>query len=296
MDKKSFLNGLFYSSIAALIWGFVQVLYFKNIDYIPPIETVSHRGIWAFFFLIILIFAKKNYTEFISIFTNKKKFFYLSITSVLITSNWLFFILSIFINRVHDAAMGYFISPILSVGFGYIFFKEKLSKIQILSLSLIILSILNLIVNLGTIPWIAISLATTWSIYGLLRKKIRVASEVGLLFETSILLPFFFIYCFYLYSTGKSHFSLSDIPSTLFLIGSGFVTALPLFLFNLGLKKIPLSVAGLIFYLVPTLQFLTSVIILGEIIDNLKIISFIIIWVAILAFLYESIKNNKNII
>ena len=102
--------------------------------------------------------------------------------------------------------MGYFISPILSVGFGYIFFKEKLSRIQILSLSLIILAILNLIVNLGTIPWIAISLATTWSIYGLLRKKIQIASEVGLLFETSILLPVFFIYCdgfSFLGSSGK---------------------------------------------------------------------------------------------
>ena len=162
MDNKSFLNGLFYCSIAASIWGFVQVLYFKNIDYVPPIETVSHRGIWAFFFLFLLIFAKKKFKEFLSIFSNKKNFIYLSITSILVSSNWLFFILSISINRVHDAAMGYFISPILSVVFGYIFFKEKLSRIQILSLSLIILAILNLIVNLGTIPWIAISLATTW--------------------------------------------------------------------------------------------------------------------------------------
>lgn len=296
MDKKSFLNGLFYSSIAASIWGFVQVLYFKNINYIPPLETVSHRGIWAFFFLVLLIFAKKNFKEFASIFNNKKNLLYLSITSLLVTSNWLFFILSIFIHRVHDAAMGYFISPILSVGFGYIFFKEKLSKIQIFSLSLIILAILNLIVNLGTIPWIAISLATTWSIYGLLRKKIKVASEVGLLFETSILLPVFVIYCLYLFGMEKGHFSLNDLPSSLLLIGSGFVTALPLFLFNLGLKKIPLSVAGLIFYLVPTLQFLTSVIILDEVINSLKIISFIIIWAAILVFLYESIKNNKTII
>jgi len=127
-------------------------------------------------------------------------------------------------------------------------------------------------------------------------KKIKVASEIGLLFETSILLPLFIIYCLYLYSIGINHFSFYDTTSSLFLIGSGFVTAMPLFFFNLGIKKISLSVAGLVFYLVPTLQFLTSVIVLGEVINNLKIISFIIIWTAVLVFLYESIKNNKIII
>ena len=296
MNKGSFLNGLIYVSIAASIWGCVQVLYFNNIDYIPPLETTSHRGIWSFVFLFALILIKKKFNVYFSIFKNKKKLTYLLITSILVSSNWLLFILSISINRVQDAAMGYFISPILSVGFGYIFFKEELSKIQMFSLSLIIISILNLIVNLGTIPWIALSLATTWSLYGLLRKKIEVSSEVGLLVETSILFPLFILYCLFLYNDGTSHFKFNDITSIYLLIGAGLVTAIPLFFFNIGLKMIPLSIAGLIFYLVPTLQFLTSVFFLGEKISLLKIISFIIIWIAVIVFLYESIKTKKILI
>ena len=112
MNKGSFLNGLIYVSIAASIWGCVQVLYFNNIDYIPPLETTSHRGIWSFVFLFALILIKKKFNVYFSIFKNKKKLTYLLITSILVSSNWLLFILSISINRVHDAAMGYFISPI----------------------------------------------------------------------------------------------------------------------------------------------------------------------------------------
>ncbi len=290
----SFINGLVYNLIAVILWGCIQVIYFENIKYIPPLEIVSHRAIWAFFFILILIALRKKIFNFFEIFKNKKKLLYLITTAMLISSNWFFLIKSISTENVQDAAMGYYISPIVSVALGYIIFKEKFSKIQFLSLILILIAMINLIVNIGSIPWIAISLATTWSLYGVIRKKVNIDSEVGLFFELSLLLPIFLGYSILLNQNGTGHFILDDKYTIFFLIGGGLFTALPLFFFNLAIRLIPLSLSGIIFYLVPTLQFLTAIIYLGEVISFEKIISFIIIWIAVILFIFESIKINKK--
>ena len=138
-------------------------------------------------------------------------------------------------ETIPDAAMGYYISPIVSVALGYIIFKEKFSKIQFLSLILILIAMINLIVNIGSIPWIAISLATTWSLYGVIRKKVNIDSEVGLFFELSLLLPIFLGYSILLNQNGTGHFILDDKYTIFFLIGGGLFTALPLFFFNLAI-------------------------------------------------------------
>lgn len=293
MRDKVYFSGLLYASLAGMIWGCVQVLYFNHIKHISPIEIVAHRAIWAFFILFIIILITKRIKKYYLIFQNKKDIIYLSTTAILVSSNWFFFILAVSLNRVQDSSMGYFISPILSVAFGFIFFKEKLSKLQIISITLIIISICNLIFNLGSVPWIALSLATTWSIYGLLRKKINVDSEIGLLFETSLLIPIFIIILFYGYYYQNNNFTMYEINDLIFLIGGGIVTVVPLFFFNLGLKMVPLGVAGLVFYLVPTLQFVTSILFLQEELNIIKLYSFLIIWIAIIIFIYESSKNNS---
>ena len=293
MKDKVYFSGLLYASLAGMIWGCVQVFYFNHIKHIPSIEIVAHRAIWAFFILVVYIFIKKKIKDYYLVFRHKVNIIYLSITAVLVSSNWFFFILAVSLNRVQDSSMGYFISPILSVAFGYIFFKEKLNKLQIISLILIIMSIMNLIFNLGSIPWIALSLATTWSIYGLLRKKIEVNSEIGLLFETSLLAPIFIIILFFFYLSEQSSFINYEMNDIILLIGGGLVTVVPLFFFNMALKMIPLGIAGLIFYLVPTLQFITSILFLQEELSIIKLYSFIIIWIAILIFIYESMRNNN---
>ena len=137
---------------------------------------------------------------------------------MLISSNWFFLIKSISTENVQDAAMGYYISPIVSVALGYIIFKEKFSKIQFLSLILILIAMINLIVNIGSIPWIAISLATTWSLYGVIRKKVNIDSEVGLFFELSLLLPIFLGYSILLNQNGTGHFILDDKYTIFFLM------------------------------------------------------------------------------
>ena len=293
MHKKSYLDGFAYVFIATFLWGFIQVLYFKQIDYVSPFEVVCHRGIWSFVCLLCLIIITKNFKNYLLIFKDRKKVFLLSITGILVSSNWFFFILSVYLNKVQDASMGYFISPIFSVIFGYIFLNEKISKIQFASILLIIIAILNLIINSNQVPYIALSLATTWSIYGLLRKKINVSSELGLLFEQTILLPIFFTIILVMSKLENAQlFFFYNNMNSLLLMGAGVVTVIPLFFFNLGVKKIPLNLSGLIFYFVPTLQFITAILFLNEKISLLKTYSFIIIWFSVLLFIYESLKKE----
>lgn len=295
MQAKSYVFGLGYVALAGFIWGCVQVLYFNEIKHIPPLEIIAHRCIWAFVILFIFVIFSTNLKSYVSIFLDSNKLVYLTSTALLLSSNWFFFVKSVSINAVQDAAMGYFISPIFSVVFGYLFFKEKLNRIHLISILLIVFAIGNLIINLGSIPFIALSVATTWSIYGLIKKKIKISSEIGLLFETSLLTPFFIAYIIFLNFNNESNFNVSEVKSFYFLIGSGIVTAVPLFFFNIGVKKIPLSFSGLMFYLVPTLQFITSIVVLKEELSVLKLISFIIIWLSIILFIRESMKVEKNI-
>ena len=173
MQAKSYVFGLGYVALAGFIWGCVQVLYFNEIKHIPPLEIIAHRCIWAFVILFIFVIFSTNLKSYVSIFLDSNKLVYLTSTALLLSSNWFFFVKSVSINAVQDAAMGYFISPIFSVVFGYLFFKEKLNRIHLISILLIVFAIGNLIINLGSIPFIALSVATTWSIYGLIKKKIK---------------------------------------------------------------------------------------------------------------------------
>ena len=147
MNKNAHFIGYVYSSLAALVWGCIQVLYFNHINYVPPLETVSHRGLWGFIILLLFVLLNKQTNIFFSIFKDRKKLFLLCITGLLVSSNWSFFIMAVSLNRVQDSSMGYFISPLLSVAFGYLFFKEKLSIIQKSCLALIAIAIFNIIIN-----------------------------------------------------------------------------------------------------------------------------------------------------
>lgn len=294
-----FLKGIIYTSFASVFWGLPQVLFFNNIKNIPPIEIISHRALWSFVLLFLLVFFSKKFIELKKIFLNKKIIFFLSITALLVSFNWFLFILSISINRVQDASMGYFISPIISVGLGYIFFKEKLSILQIISLILIIFSIIFLLFKLKIFPFLAVGIALSWAFYGLIRKKININPEIGLTFESGFLSIIALSYLFFLYQTNENFFINSEINIKFLLMCTGIVTVIPLFFFNLGVKVLPLGVTGIIFFLNPTFQFLTSVFILKETIIQIKVISFIIIWIAIIIFLLDKFKteyklNKKN--
>ena len=271
-----------------------QPLIFNEIKFIPPIEVASHRGLWSFLFLIIFLSILKKKNEFFLIFKSYKKLLILTITAFLISINWTGFILAVSINRVQDASMGYFITPMISIALGYFFLNEKLSLLKIISIFLMLSAIIYLIISLNSFPFIAILIGTTWGVYGFLRKQVNVSSEIGLLYESFIITLFATPYLIYL-NLDESGFFLNYSTSTsFFLILAGLVTIFPLFFFNRGLKFIPLGFAGVLFYLAPSFHFITSIFILNERLNLHKLFSFIIIWIAVIIFIFDFFKEERK--
>ena len=229
MKQNYLYKGVFYTSIASIFWGLPQPLFFNEIKYISALEIVSHRSIWSFIFLFLIILMLGRVKEFYNIFFNKKKIFFLSITGILITINWASFILAINLERLQDASMGYFISPIIYIVLGYIFLKEKMTNLRLLSVILMFTSIIFLLITTNTIPILAIIVALTWSFYGLIRKKIKVSSEIGLLYESGFISIFALIYLIYISFNQYTFFLNSNHTASLFLLLTGFVTIFPLF-------------------------------------------------------------------
>ena len=274
------------------MWGFPQPLLFNEIKHINFLEVVSHRSVWSFFFLFFAILALGKIKEFYQIFNNINLLFWLTITGFLISCNWLGFILAINFQRLQDASLGYYMTPLISIALGYFFLKEDLNFQKTLSLFLMLFSIIILILNYGKIPFLAIFIGLTWSVYGLIRKKLPVNAEIGLLFESGIISLIAFPYLFLKFVNGEGVFIYSNSYDSFILIITGLFTILPLFFFNIGVKFLPLGLTGVIFFLVPTFHFITSILILNEEITNIKLITFSIIWIAVIIFVRDKFKEN----
>lgn len=290
--SNNFSKGVLLTCIASIFWGLPQPLFFNELNHINTLEVVLHRGLWSFLFLFLILILFSNLSEFVQIFKSKKKLFILTITATLIASNWGGFIFAVGQERVQDASMGYFITPMISIILGYLFLKENLSLIKIFSVFLMIFAIIFLFINLNKIPYLILLIGSTWAIYGLLRKQINVSPSIGLLYESFVITLISLPYLIYLFVNSESSFLTVDYKTTLFLILTGAVTIFPLFFFNSGLKFIQLGLAGVLFYLAPSFHFITSVFILGEDILTAKLISFIIIWIGILLYIYSTFKER----
>ncbi len=292
MFRDTFYKGIFYTCIASIFWGLPQPLFFNELNHVNTLEIVLHRGLWSFVLLFLVLLAVTNLDEFYSLFKSYEKIFILTITACLIASNWACFIYAVGQERVQDASMGYFITPMISIILGKIFLKEKLTKLKTISVLLMFFAIIYLFINLKQLPILIILIGSTWAVYGLLRKHIMVKPSVGLLYETFIISIFSVPYLLYIFINGESSFTSINLKTTIFLVLTGGVTIFPLYFFNLGLKYIQLGLAGVLFYLAPTFHFITSYFILNEDIFISKMISFIIIWIGIIFYIYDTLKKR----
>ena len=290
MLNNNFSKGILFTCIASIFWGLPQPLFFNELNHVNTLEVVLHRGFWSFILLFLILISISNLNDFIIIFKTKKKIIFLSITAILIASNWGGFIYAVGQERVQDASMGYFITPMISIVLGYLFLKEKISSLKLFSVTLMLIAIVLLFIYMNDTPFLIILIGSTWAVYGLLRKQINVSPSIGLLYESFVITILSLPYLIYIYQIGEGSFLSIDNKTTFFLILTGAVTIFPLFFFNLGLKFIQLGLAGVLFYLAPSFHFITSVFILGEEILILKLISFIIIWLAILLYIYDTMK------
>ena len=291
--NKEFNKGLLLAGLGSFWWGFFGVIYFKYITFIGHIELVVHRCLWTTFTLIITTFLFSKWNIFLIIIKNKKYLVYLFFSGLLIFINWAVWIYAIATNRIIDASFGYFMMPILSVLLGYIFFKEKLNKRRIFSISLVVISILFLIlVSIKSLPWVGLIVAFSWAFYNLLRKKINVDTDVGLLIESLYILPFALITFYLITINGQNDFKLSDPPMMLFIFLAGPMTVIPLFLYVRGVETCGLGPTGMIFYITPTLQFLLGFFYYNEPFSIIKLVSFIFIWIAVIIYLKDLYETN----
>ncbi len=291
--NKEFNKGLLLAGSGSFWWGFIGVIYFKSITYIGHIELVVHRCLWSTVTLILTTFLFSKWRIFFEILKSKKKLIYLFFSGNLIFVNWAAWIYAIATNRIIDASFGYFIMPIFSVMLGYIFFKEILNKKRIFSIILVILSILYLIImSYESLPWLGLVVAFSWGFYNLLRKKINVDTDIGLLIESLFILPFA-IAAFYLISiNGFNDFKIEDPSMMLLIFLAGPMTVIPLFLYVKGVELCGLGPTGMIFYITPTLQFLLGFFYYDEVFSLNKLVSFIFIWIAVIIYLKDLHENN----
>jgi len=291
MKKKTF-NGILSSGIGSLWWGVIGVLYFKSVSFVSPLELTIHRTVWTAFLLIFTISAYSKWNNVLTIFRNVKTTLLLFLTSVLIVINWYTWIYAVTVNKLIDAAFGYYIFPILSVFFGILFLKESHNKMKLVAISLVIIAVIYLLIDMESTPWIGLVVALTWSVYTLIRKKINISTDVGLFIESSFMTPFAIIAFYFLFKNGSNYFGPNDIKISLWLFLAGANTLIPLGLFLHGSTLAGLGPAAMIFFLAPTGQFLLGFYYFDEPFDLNKLISFIIIWTAVAIYLRDLAKDN----
>ncbi len=291
--KKEFNKGLLLTSLGSFWWGFIGVIYFEYVAFIGHIELVVHRCLWTAVMLILTTTFFSKWNIFIKIISNKYNLLSLFVSGFLIFVNWAVWIYAVATERIIDASFGYFIMPIISVLLGYLFFKEKLNVKRTFSIFLVVISILILIFfNYKSLPWVGLIVAFSWAFYNLIRKKIDIDTDVGLLIESLYILPFALVVFYFIAKNGYNDFSFSNPGFSLFLILAGPMTVIPLFLYVRGVELIGLGPTGMIFYITPTLQFILGYFYYNEDFSLIKFLSFIIIWIAVIIYLKDLYEKN----
>ena len=295
------MNNTKKSLIAILIcyfsWGLFPI-YFKLLKSIDAYEVLAMRVLCSFIFMILVVLLAKNKNsislEIKKIWQNKKSFSLLVLASFLITANWLTYIIAVNTNHVLEASFGYYLNPIVTIILAVVFLKEKLTRIQTIACICVGISLLYLFISIGSLPWISILLALTFGLYSLCKKKIILSPKAGLLIETAIVSPIAIIYMLYLASTSNITFYTSNNATIIALLLAGTITAIPLMLFAKGAVDIPLYLLGILQYLPPTMQFFVGIFIYNEPLSIEKLISFIIIWIAVAVFCYSAVTSMKK--
>ncbi|MGM7703397.1 EamA family transporter RarD [Pseudalkalibacillus sp. Hm43] len=286
-QRKEQVAGVAAGAGAYILWGFLP-LYWKLINHVPSEEILAHRMIWSFvFMLIVLMFLrriKKFVTELKELIANKKKLVGLLFAAIFITINWYTYIWAVNNNHVVEASLGYYINPLVSVLLGIVFLKERLSFWQIISFTFAAIGVSILTFNFGSIPWVAISLAVSFGLYGLLKKLTALGALTGLTIETMFITPVALLYVSFLVNDGTNSFVLSEPMTASLLFGAGVATAIPLLLFATGANRVSLSMIGFLQYIAPTIMLVLGIFLYNETFSQIHMISFIFIWIALAIF------------
>ncbi|MEE3664115.1 EamA family transporter RarD [Brenneria sp. g21c3] len=293
MDAQQTRKGIFFALGAYTIWGIAPV-YFKLLEHVPADEILTHRIIWSFFFMLILLSIGRKWRQVRVACKNVKRLLLLAFTSVLIGGNWLLYIWAVNNHHMLEASLGYFINPLVNVMLGMLFLGERFRHLQWLAVSLAVAGVLVQLWTFGSLPVIGLGLAFSFALYGLLRKKIGIDGQIGMLIETLWLLPAASVYLFFIADTPSSHLAENSGSLNLLLMCAGIITTIPLLFFTAAAMRLRLSTLGFFQYLGPTLTFLLAVTCYGETFGEDKMITFAFIWSALALFILDAFYHRHK--
>jgi len=285
--------GTWYAVASFLLWGFLPV-YWKALEEVPAIEILPHRVLWSFVFLALFNGIKKRWPLIKETYSSANNRISSLVSALIIGTNWFIFIWAVNADHLVEISMGYYINPLLSVLLGVIILRERLTVWQLAAFALAVLGVAYMTLQYGRVPWIALSLAGTFGVYGLLRKTSRVGALTGLTAETAFLSPLSIGFLVYLIGAGNTVLGNASVSLHLLLVGAGIVTAVPLVWFARGARRIPLSSIGFLQYLAPTCHLLLGVFLYRESFTQVHVVSFGLIWVALLIFSLSQVRIKKH--
>ena len=286
-------KGILYGIAAYTFWGLFPI-YWKLLIDVPALELIGHRIGWSFLLLLIYVVLSRQWKAFRASVMSWRVFGIYLIAAIFLSFNWLIYVWGVNSGFIVETSLGYFINPLFSVLLGVVFLRERLRLWQWLPVGIATIGVAYLTFVYGRLPWIALSLAFTFGLYGFVKKLSPLGSLYGLTFETGLVFPVAVVYIVMLGFNGTGAFLQHSVSTNLLLIGAGIVTTIPLLLFAMAAKSIPLVIVGLLQYIAPTIQFLIGVFLYQESFDRSHLIGFSLVWLALVIFAFESYMANRT--
>jgi chloramphenicol-sensitive protein RarD len=284
------LPGVLFALAAFASWGFLPA-YWKQMQAAQPFEIMCHRIVWSCVFLFVILCVQKKGTEVIQVFKSPSQWKGLAVSSLLIAANWFVYIWAVNSGRVVETSLGYYINPMINVLLGFVLLNETFTRLQCISLGFALTGVIYSLLAYGKLPLFGLTLAVSFAFYGYCRKRIQVGPLPGLFVETLILMVPALVYILFLMATGKSLF-LKDVTLTLWMVGAGVVTSLPLLWFAAAARRLKLSTIGILQYLAPSIAFVLGVFVYKEPFSLHSLVTFACIWIGVILYTLEFYRHH----
>lgn len=292
---ENYKQGIFFGLAAYVLWGILPV-YWKALELVSPFEILSSRFMWSCVFVFLLIIFQRKWLLFTKevkqVFSNVKTGAAMVAAGITISFNWGTFIWAVNNGHIVETSMGYYINPLVSILFAVVFLRERLDKMQLAAITCAFIGVASMVYSFGKIPWVSLTLAFTFALYGLLKKILPVSALTSIMLETLLITPLALVYEYSLWQQGVSFYASGNLQVIMMLTGAGVVTAIPLLLFTAGARLLPLKIIGFLQYISPTLTLLIGVFVYNEAFTASHLLAFGWIWAALLLFIVSQLRSN----
>lgn len=292
---ENYKQGIFFGLAAYVLWGVLPV-YWKALELVSPFEILSSRFMWSCVFVFLLIIFQKKWPLFTKevkqVFSNVKTGAAMVAAGITISFNWGTFIWAVNNGHIVETSMGYYINPLVSILFAVVFLRERLDKMQLAAITCAFIGVASMVYSFGKIPWVSLTLAFTFALYGLLKKILPVSALTSIMLETLLITPLALVYEYSLWQQGVSFYASGNLQVIMMLTGAGVVTAIPLLFFTAGARLLPLKIIGFLQYISPTLTLLIGVFVYNEVFTASHLLAFGWIWAALLLFIVSQLRSN----